>query len=132
VCVILSKWAEVTLILLVVSVNIIIGLIQEGKAEKAAEAHKDTTALLQKITSGRGGFCFELNGVLASLLITLKYDVRRQYTACPRTQTALIILHVRLAMSVVSFLILFCHRDIRPLDRAFKCTFLQVMNRRGS
>jgi arylamine N-acetyltransferase len=36
----------------------------------------DTTALLQKITSGRGGFCFELNGVLASLLITLKYDVR--------------------------------------------------------
>jgi magnesium-transporting ATPase (P-type) len=40
VCVILSKWAEVTLILLVVSVNIIIGLIQEGKAEKAAEALK--------------------------------------------------------------------------------------------
>jgi len=40
VCVILTKWAEVVLILLVVSVNIIIGLIQEGKAEKAAEALK--------------------------------------------------------------------------------------------
>ena len=40
VCVILAKWAEVILILLVVSVNVIIGLIQEGKAEKAAEALK--------------------------------------------------------------------------------------------
>jgi magnesium-transporting ATPase (P-type) len=37
---ILSKWTEVSLIVIVISINVAIGIIQEGKAEKAAEALK--------------------------------------------------------------------------------------------
>lgn len=50
---ILQDWAELVLIALVVVVNVAIGLVQEGKAEKAAEALK--AMLAPRATVIRGG-----------------------------------------------------------------------------
>ncbi len=48
----LQEWIETGLILGVIALNVLIGMIQEGKAEKAADAIK---AMLSSTGNGRKG-----------------------------------------------------------------------------
>lgn len=64
----LQEWIEFGLILGVVTVNVMIGMIQEGKAEKAAEAIKAMLSSSGRCTTQRGlplGLLTQAHGPLA-------------------------------------------------------------------
>mmetsp|Transcript_88985 Transcript_88985/g.237321 ORF Transcript_88985/g.237321 Transcript_88985/m.237321 type:complete len:227 (-) Transcript_88985:1001-1681(-) len=61
---ILQEWAETGLIVAVISLNVTIGLLQEGKAEKAADAIK--SMLSPKAIVIRDGHQMEVAGVMIS------------------------------------------------------------------
>ena len=58
----LEEWPEVGLIIAVVFLNVTIGMIQEGKAEKATDAIK--SMLSPKAVVIRNGFQQEIDGVI--------------------------------------------------------------------
>ena len=69
---ILQDWAEVALIIGVVVLNVSIGLIQEGKAEKAADAIKGMLA--GKAVVVRDGAATEIMAVRILVLVCCMHD----------------------------------------------------------